>query len=176
MTNYPQVAVAVYQLATNLDPYLPQMSEEQALAWAGLFERQSLEAADLLAAVENVYATAHDTHWRLNISQIIEEARAIRHERRDAEQRARTRVELDETSKQYVERVTTYRLRWLRVTAHEARQAGDEAWAGELFTLAGILDVYGPQHVERRHGGDWFTRLVDRDKAKCTAPPAIAPQ
>ena len=32
--NYPQIAVAVYQLPTNFDPYLPQMSKEQALAWA----------------------------------------------------------------------------------------------------------------------------------------------
>lgn len=80
-TNYARVAVAVYQRATNLDPYLPQLSKEQALAWGSLFERYKLAPEDLMTAVENLYAIPHDGSWRLNVGQLVAGARAIRNDR-----------------------------------------------------------------------------------------------
>jgi hypothetical protein len=81
MTNYQQIAAAVYQRCNHFDPYLPPLSADLARAWGSLFAKHQLPEADALAGVDAVY-DEHGSGYRPLPADIIAAARTIRQDRR----------------------------------------------------------------------------------------------
>ncbi|GAB4716048.1 zinc finger domain-containing protein [Mycobacterium avium] len=92
--NWPQTAANVYQACTAYDQYLPALSEDVARAWAKTFACYNLSLDDLLAGVDQQYATAPPGYRPLP-GDIAQAARAIRRERTEAESDAERQARED---------------------------------------------------------------------------------
>ena len=95
MTNYAQIAAAVYQRCNHFDPYLPALSADLARAWGALFEKHRFNERDLLAAVDAVYGE-RGSGFRPLPADIITAARAIRRDRTERESLAERRAREDD--------------------------------------------------------------------------------
>lgn len=81
--NWAQVAAAVWQACSHVDPYLPKLSEDMARAWGRQFATAGLEIGDLLAGVDRAYRD-NGSGFRPLPKDILDAARAARRDRRAA--------------------------------------------------------------------------------------------
>lgn len=81
---YPEMAVAVYQMCSGYDQYMPKLSHDVALAWATAFRHYRLTFEDLAAAVHQLYRENGNTRgypFRVQVADICSAARSIREDR-----------------------------------------------------------------------------------------------
>lgn len=81
---HAQIAAAIYQACTTYDQYLPQLSPDVARSWAKVFAYYNLDAEDLLAGVDRVYA-GQGQGYRPLPADVAKAAREIRKERAERE-------------------------------------------------------------------------------------------